>query len=76
MRCLWYSLIQIRHLAVCPPSCRLTEAMRTEPVLARYAGGGCDLILDTTYCDSRYTFPPQARLGYTVIFVERNTSHG
>ena len=40
--------------------------MRAEPALARYAGGGCDLVLDTTYCDPRYTFPPQARLGFTL----------
>ena len=38
--------------------------MRLVPALERYAGGGCDLVLDTTYCDPRYTFPPQARLGF------------
>jgi DNA cross-link repair 1A protein len=38
--------------------CRLTEAAQALPELAAVRGN-VDLILDTTYCDPQYAFPPQ-----------------
>ena len=47
------------HSGWAPAVRRLTAALRTDPLLGRYVGGGLDLILDTTYCDAQYTFPSQ-----------------
>jgi len=38
--------------------CRLAPAIHELPELQELRGG-CDLVLDTTYCDPQYTFPPQ-----------------
>ncbi|KAG2491739.1 hypothetical protein HYH03_009902 [Edaphochlamys debaryana] len=47
--------------------CRLAPHVRDSPALQPLVGSRCTLVLDTTYCDPAYTFPPQTEVLQAVM---------